>query len=399
MNSAKRNGVFQDAAHRILLVSLGTLWSILPVAAIGAPNEALEATSDYAGQIQVSQQGATENRSEPQLAGRISGRIVDPSGVAIAGASVALVPGHGGELKRLTGQDGQFEFADVPAGDFRLTVASAGFEAKLYSGVLHGGESLAVPPMGLTISEVVTEVHVAPVNVEVAQQQIKAEEQQRALGFVPNFFVSYVQNAEPLSRKQKFELAWKSTIDPVNFALTGAIAGVEQAQNDFSGYGQGTEGYAKRYGATFANGAINTFLGSAVFPSLLKQDPRYFYKGTGSKRSRILYAVVNAVICKGDNGRWQPNYSGIMGGLAAGGISNTYYPAKDRNGLGLTFENTLIGIGTTAATNILQEFLIKRLTPSAPKTDPSNNGGKVTNPIAKIWDSIVRDHSDEGYGR
>jgi hypothetical protein len=397
MNGTKREQAFRNAALASRLLGFGAILSLLSLIALGCPSNAVVAAGEYSGQLEISQPTSTETQSEPQLAGRISGRIVDPSGVAIAGASVALLPNHGGELKRLTGQDGQFEFADVPAGDFRLTVASSGFEAKQYSGVLHSGESLAVPQLGLTISEVVTEIHVAPVNVEVAQQQIKAEEQQRALGFVPNFFVSYVQNAEPLSPKQKFELAWKSTIDPVNFILTGAIAGVEQAQNDFSGYGQGTEGYAKRYGATFANGAINTFLGSAVFPSLLKQDPRYFYKGTGSKRSRILYAVVNAVICKGDNGRWQPNYSGIMGGLAAGGISNTYYPAKDRNGLGLTFENTLIGIGTTAATNILQEFLIKRLTPSAPRTDPST--GKATNPIAKIWDSIIRDNGGESYGR
>ena len=81
--------------------------------------------------------------------------------------------------------------------------------------------------------------------------------------------------------------------------------------------------------------------GNAIFPALLKQDPRYFYKGTGSKKSRFFYAVANAVICKGDNGRWQPNYSSVLGSLAAGGLSNLYYPASSRNGVGLTFENTL----------------------------------------------------------
>lgn len=347
---------------------------------------------------QSNQQSSNARSSEVQSLGRVGGRIVDPTGVAISGASVTLVVEGRSPQKKLTSEAGQFEFAEVPTGSFQLTITSGGFQTARYSGVVRGGQSLIVPDVRLTLSELVTEVHVTPVNVEVAQQQIKAQEQQRALGFVPNFFVSYVPNAEPLSRKQKFELAWKATIDPVNFILTGAIAGVEQAQNDFSGYGQGTEGYAKRYGATFANGAINTFLGSAVFPSILKQDPRYFYKGTGSKRSRILYAMANAVICKGDNGHWQPNYSGVMGGLAAGGISNTFYPAKDRNGLGLTFENTLIGIGTTAATNILQEFLIKRLTPSTPKTDPSQ-GGKSSNPIVKIWDSFIRDSGGEAYGR
>ena len=74
-------------------------------------------------------------------------------------------------------------------------------------------------------------------------------------------------------------------------------------------------------------------LGGAVFPSLFKQDPRYFYKGTGSISSRALYAIANSVICKGDNERWQPNYSAILGGIAAGGISNLYYPASNRSGV------------------------------------------------------------------
>jgi hypothetical protein len=106
-------------------------------------------------------------------------------------------------------------------------------------------------------------------------------------------------------------------------------------------------------------------------PSLLKQDPRYFYKGTGSLSARFLYAVGNSVICKGDNGRWQPNYSNMLGSLAAGGISNLYYPSDDRNGAGLTFENAAIGIAANAVTNLLQEFLIRKLTPKAPKTGPS----------------------------
>lgn len=397
MNGRKLARGWGQVAWGAWLVWLGGILTVPCVPAWASP-AGIQATEYESRLLQSSQQSPSENPHEGQSSGRVSGRIVDPTGVAISGASVTLVEDGSSPQKKLTSETGQFEFMDVPAGGFQLTIISGGFQTAQYSGVVHGGQSLVVPDVRLTISELVTEVHVTPINVEVAQQQIKAQEQQRALGFVPNFFVSYVPNAEPLSPKQKFELAWKSTIDPVNFILTGAIAGVEQSQNDFSGYGQGTEGYAKRYGATFANGAINTFLGSAVFPSILKQDPRYFYKGTGSKRSRILYAMVNAVICKGDNGHWQPNYSGVMGGLAAGGISNTFYPAKDRNGLGLTLENTLIGIGTTAATNILQEFLIKRLTPSAPKTDPGQ-GGKSTNPIVKIWDSILRDSGGEAYGR
>ncbi len=205
----------------------------------------------------------------------------------------------------------------------------------------------------------------------MAEAQVKAQEKQRVLGVIPNFYVSYVPDAAPLTSKLKFKLAWKTMIDPVTFALVGASAGVQQAQNDFSGYGQGAQGYAKRFGASYADNATSTFIGSAILPSLLKQDPRYFYKGSGSTGSRILYALANSVICKGDNQRWQPNYSAILGGLASGGISNLYYPAKDR-GAALVFESTLIGTGETAVINLFQEFLVRKLTPHVPKSDPSH---------------------------
>src|SRR5208282_4988429 len=123
-----------------------------------------------------------------------------------------------------------------------------------------------------------------------------------------------------------------------------------------------------------------TYIGSAILPSILKQDPRYFYKGTGTKRSRILYALANAVICKGDNGHWQANYSAIIGSLAAGGISNLYYPAKNRDGAELTFENALISIGATAAANILQEFVVKKFTPSASAREPNKPANTIEAP-------------------
>ncbi len=223
----------------------------------------------------------------------------------------------------------------------------------------------------MTLATENTAVQVVLPRVEVAEAEIKEQEKQRVLGLIPNFYVSYLHDAAPLTSKQKFELAWRTTVDPVNFALIGAIAGIEQAQNDFSAYGQGAQGYGMRYGAAYADSAIGTFIGSAMLPSLLKQDPRYFYKGNGSTRSRILYAIANSVICKGDNKHWQANYSGIIGSIAAGGISNLYYPAQDR-GAALTFENAFIGIGETAAVNLLQEFLIRKLTPNRPNRQPAN---------------------------
>jgi len=296
---------------------------------------------------------------------------VDPTGAVIAGARVKLTrEDHSPSQEVLSGDDGQFSFANIALGPFQLTITAPGFAAQSSSGTLRPGESYEVPQIALTVATAVTEVRVGPSWTKVAEEQIKEEEKQRVLGFIPNFYVSYVPNAVPLTARQKFELAWKITVDPVSFALIGATAGVGQALNQFGGYGQGAEGYGKRYGAAFADSVSSTFIGSAILPSLLKQDPRYFYKGTGSKRSRFLYAVASAVICKGDNGHWQANYSNILGSLAAGGISNAYYPAKDRNGAGLTFENTLIGIGTTAATNLLQEFVIRKFTPNVSNPSP-----------------------------
>jgi hypothetical protein len=306
------------------------------------------------------------------IPGMICGTVSDSTGAPVGGAKITLArDDHSPSQDVLSDDNGRFTFAAVAPGNFQLAIASPGFAPQGTSGTLHPGENYVVPPVTLALASTMTEIQVTLSRVELAEAEIKDEEKQRVLGFVPNFYVSYVSDAAPLTTKQKFELAWKSTIDPVNFAITGVIAGIEQSQNAFSGYGQGAQGYGKRFGANYADGVTSTFIGSAILPSLLKQDPRYFYKGTGTRRSRVLYAITNSVICKGDNGRWQPNYSSILGGLAAGGISNLYYPDKDRNGLDLTFENALIGIGATAATNLLQEFVIRKLTPKVPNYAPA----------------------------
>src|SRR5712692_7207072 len=298
--------------------------------------------------------------------------MVGQTGAAVAGAPVRLTREDQSLDQEISGDDGQFSFANVAPGPFQLTIAFQGFAPQAFSGILRSGEVYIVPQIALALATAIAEVRVVPTRTEVAEDQIKAQEKQRVLGVVPNFYVSYDHNAVPLTSKQKFELAWKITVDPVSFGVTGAIAGIQQAQNDFSGYGQGAQGYGKRYGASYADFVASTYIGGAILPSLLKQDPRYFYKGSGSKRSRILYAIANSVICKGDNGHWQPNYSNIVGSLAAGGISNLYYPAENRDGAEITFENGLIGIGESAAVNLLQEFVMRKLTRNVPNQEPAN---------------------------
>ncbi|MGA2901648.1 MAG: carboxypeptidase-like regulatory domain-containing protein [Candidatus Acidiferrales bacterium] len=327
------------------------------------PGPAAESGVPNAPGTQVS---AGEPRPLQRSFGDVTGTVIDQTGAVVAGARVTLTNGDQPPTHDiLSGEDGQFSFANIASGPFKVTVTMAGFATQTYSATLRPGEFYIVPQIALAVATEVTEVRVGLPPVELAEQQIKEQEKQRVLGVFPNFYVSYVPDAVPLTPKQKYELAWKSTVDPVTFAVTGAIAGIEQAQNQFSGYGQGAQGYGKRYGAAFADTVTGTFLGGAVLPALMKQDPRYFYKGTGSTRSRILYAIANSVICKGDNGHWQLNYSGILGGLASGGISNLYYPAQDR-GAGLVFENEGIGIGATAASNLIQEFIIPKLTPNLP---------------------------------
>jgi Carboxypeptidase regulatory-like domain len=315
--------------------------------------------------------GSAASASPPQepqqMTGFVNGTVLDTAGAAVIGAHVKLSRDDQSPSQEVvTGDGGQFTFSNITPGPFHVTVTTEGFATQVVSGVLHPGEYCVVPQIKLAIATAVTEVRVGLSPVELAEEEIKIEEKQRVFGVIPNFYVSYIPDAVPLTSKQKFKLAWRSTIDPVNFVLIGGVAGVQQWQNDFNGYGQGAAGYGRRYGAAYGNLVTGTFIGAAILPSLLKQDPRYFYKGTGTVRERLMYAIANAVICKGDNGHWQPNYSSILGSLAAGGISNLYYPPQNRDGAALTFENTLIGIGTSAAVNIIQEFVIPKLTPNLP---------------------------------
>jgi hypothetical protein len=305
--------------------------------------------------------------------GSISGTVLDPDGAMVANVKISLMqPGIASVRETTTDGSGHFVFSAVGAGAFQLKLVAPGFAVVEKSGVVKAAEDVLFGDISLAVhTNENIDVTLAP--EQVAEDQLKVEEQQRVLGFIPNFYISYVPNAAPLTTRLKFQLAWKSTVDPVSLGITGAVAGIEQAENRFSGYGQGAQGYGKRYGASYGDFVSGTFIGGAILPSLLKQDPRYFYKGTGTTKSRILYAIAMSVICKGDNGRWQFNYSAIIGGLAAAGISNLYYPPENRDGARLTFENTLIGIGGGMASNIIQEFFVRRFTPHLPSQTPASH--------------------------
>jgi len=300
----------------------------------------------------------------------IHGVVASTDGTAYEGARVELGMSRENDLPAailLTDSSGAFSFANLPAGEFKLTISSSGFVTQVISGVLHAGEAFDARTIVLPVASTTSVVEVwSESQVEIAQEQLNLEEKQRVLGVIPNYYVSYDPDAVPLITRQKYQVAWKMSVDPVTWFIAGAFAGVEQAGDTVPGYGQGAQGYGKRFGAAYADLFTTTMFGGAIFPSLFKQDPRYFYKGTGTIRSRAMYAIANAVICRGDNGRWQPSYSGILGGLAAGGISNLYYPAGNRSGVELTFENALIGTAEGSVQNLFQEFVVRWLTPRLP---------------------------------
>jgi len=198
---------------------------------------------------------------------------------------------------------------------------------------------------------------------EIAIQQVETEEKQRVLGFFPNFYAVYDPNAVPLTAKLKFRLALRTTTDPVTFLGAAFVAGIDHAA-DTPDYGVGAKAFGQRLGANYANGLTDIMIGGAILPSVLHQDPRYFYKGTGTKKSRMFYALRTPFVCKGDNGHWQPNYSGLGGYLSSGAISNVYYPPSNR-GPGLVFSTTFIDIAADMANGVIQEFLLHKLTHSA----------------------------------
>jgi hypothetical protein len=304
------------------------------------------------------QEPAAQNAAKP---GNIVGTILDESGSVAVGAVVRVTSEDKSFTQEVaSGDNGQYSFSNVPPGHFKISVNSTGFGNQAFAGELAPGQTFLVPAIVLSIPTVVTAVRVSVDPVEVATEQVKEQEQQRVLGFIPNFYVTYREDAAPLTTKLKFQLAWKSSTDPITIAGTAFLAGLQQAGDQHSEFGQGAQGYGKRLGAAYGGVVASTFLSGAVFPTLLKQDPRYFYKGNGSTGSRILRSVVNSVWCKGDNGRWQINYSNIAGSFGGAAVTSAYYPTKNQARATLT--NGLIRMGESSLAGIFQEFIARKLT-------------------------------------
>jgi Carboxypeptidase regulatory-like domain len=353
-----------------LLACASLLLCMAPARALALQQTAALGTDTPLPDAPLSRSGAqslAEATSSAKGSASVSGTVLDASGAAVPGAQVSLTSRDGTPLTTLvSGANGEFTFATLPPGSYLVIVNAKGFAPFASAEFdLVPQQSYEIRGISLSVASATTDVVVRPTEV-IAAEQIKAEEKQRLLGIIPNFYVSYVHDAAPLTAKQKFSLAAHDTLDWTTFVGVSATAGIEQATNAYAGYGQGAAGFGKRWAAKFADGRSSDYLSHAVFASLFHQDPRYFYQGTGTTKSRLYHALSNGFVARSDSGHLMPNYSYLLGAMCSGALSNAYYPHANR-GANLVFTNSFVGIAGRAGASVAQEFLGKRLTKSVPK--------------------------------
>lgn len=294
--------------------------------------------------------------------GTIAGTVTDVGDDPVAAATVVLQgPVTRDRRTATTGDDGSFAFDRVTQGTtYQITVTAEGFAEWSSSVAVAPGQTKSVSDVKLRIETVQRAITVGYSPKEIAVQQLKAQEQQRVLGFIPNIYVTYERHPEPLTAKMKFHLAYKGLTHPTYFSWMAAWSGIQQAANT-PDYPQGAEGYGKRLGANLAGGVSEALIGNAILPSLLHQDPRYFYRGDGSTKSRLAHAMLAPFVCPGDNGHLQPNYSTWGGALISNAIATTYLPSSNRTASHV-FGSFAIGTGSHVALGVAQEFILAKFT-------------------------------------
>ena len=183
----------------------------------------------------------------------------------------------------------------------------------------------------------------------------QAPPDKRILGVLPNYRTANESAVyTPITVKQKFTIASKDSFDYPLIMLGAAIAGLGQWGNDNPSFGQGAAGFARRFGTSYADQAIGNIMTEGLFPSFLREDPRYFRRGTGSKWSRTFYAATRVFVTHTDTGSLRFNYSEVLGNAAAVAISNSYYP--DNRNVSSNVEKLGQQIGIDAISQVLKEF-------------------------------------------
>lgn len=310
---------------------------------------------------------AQKTTAPAQNTGGFIGTVMDSASEVVPGATIALdEPTLHLHRTTVANDNGGFEFTSLPASaNYHLTINAKGFVPWISPLIkLDAGQQKILSQISLTLEGNTVSVTVSGDPVEIATEQVELAEKQRILGFIPNFYVVYDSaDAVPLTTKLKFQMASKVAMDPVTWGGVLFLASIKQA-SDSPNYQQGWLGYGQRVGAIGADGFTDIMLGGAVLPSLLHQDPRYYYQGTGTNASRLRHALMAPFICKGDNGKWQINYSSLGGDLGSASLSNLYYPDSNR-GAGLVFGNFAISTAERMLSTTLQEFVLRHFTSSA----------------------------------
>lgn len=320
-------------------------------------------------------------QAQAEEAARITGTIFDVNGGLVPGATITVLDKEGKETAKVTSDsEAHFEAAGLAPGSYKVQVSAPGlqgFESPLFT--LKAGERYNLPETALPIATANQTVNVVMTQQMIAEQELADETKQRVLGIFPNFYTSYEWNAAPLNTRQKFKVAFKATTDPLILVTTAGVAGVQQLRGTYPEFGTGPEGYGERFGAQLGNAVIGRFIGSAILPSIFRQDPRYFYMGPPSTTAqRVRHALAFSVTARSDrghDGHLMPNYSHILGNFIAGYISRTYHSGSNK-GLGLAVDNALIGIGGAAVQGLTREFLFRHISSHTPQYAKGKPGAR-----------------------
>lgn len=240
-------------------------------------------------------------------------------------------------------------FLETPANPMRMTFYLLALLMVSHSDVY--AQEDASPCM----EQAATLVEPHPVQQLAAKTLSASEKHRRLFWIVPTFTVSDSRSPSTLTSDQKFGLFFRDTTDPYTLIYTAFSAGIQQANNSALGYGHGGAGYGKRVAAGLADETASGFFRTYLFPSVLRQDPRYFRKGSGPLKDRFMNAIIRPIVTRKDSGGRTFNWSGLLGGTAASGLANAYYPSADR-GIEPTFKRVATEIPFSVIDHLIDEF-------------------------------------------
>ena len=308
-----------------------------------------------------------------QDTGSIQGNVSDSSDTPVFGAVVTVEGADGNPRLTVSDSSGAFKISSLAPGNYSVKVSASGMSDWTALNVPAAPTPESKPVVAvLQVAPEVTTVTVGLPPDEVAEEQLHQELKQRALGIIPNYYVTYENHPAPLSPRQKLHLGLVTLLDPVTIGLVGATAGIQQAMNSYHQFGRGTGGFGKRFGADYGAALNHMVITSVAADSILHQDPRYFYSGQGTKARRALYAIESAFRAKGDDGKWQPPYADLIGTTAASEISNIYYPGS-RTQYTLLGRSLMFHFAGLVAVNLVEELFLKKATSNKPGVESVAN--------------------------